>query len=1164
MAVERQDPETAAMSRFPKIAAHTWLPALVAAVMSYTLLGFSLVPFLIQYYTPRLVAEKLHRQASVREVQFNPYRFTLDLKDLVFNEADGRPILALRRLFLDFDPGEFAEKTYTLAELRLEGPSAHLVIDPQGTLNLARIADDLPASGEPPPPPSDEPPPRVRVKRLILADGSVRFTDRSKPGEPGATLAPIHLELENLSTLPDQRGNTVIEAQLADGGRLQGRGELALNPVAASGELRLDGVKLATAWNFLKAQLNLAEPAGTLALAARYRLNTGADRTDLIVEDLGLKLAGLRLALPQSGEPLLNLEEIALQQGRLDLARQTLDIPAFRIRDGQVRAVLDAAGDLDWQSLVKPDTATSGNSQPTPPAAPADGAAPWRITLGRFEIAGLALELDDASRKTPLTLAVDRLGLSLAAEAALGGPALQGRIADLALELEGLTLAEAGPAATLLRFDGLSLEGGQADLQKREAQIRRAVLQGGGTQVVREADGRLLPVDRFQSRAPEPATGTRATPPDTPAPAAAPWRVAVGEFALQGFALAYTDRGFTPEIAYHLDPLGVSLKNLRNDGTTPVAFDADLKVREGGTLHVSGTAAQTGATAEALVRADRLDLKALQPLVSRYAALRLERADLSTDLKVAYREGNPEPAVTAVGGASVDELRLTETQGGQRFLAWKKLALHGIDFGLAPGHLNIREVRILEPGAKIAIFEDRSTNLDKIFKTGKEPAVKTGTGKPVATPKPRPQDRAKADQAFPVVVERVRIDDGEVDFSDLSLVIPFATRIHDFDGVATGIATAPAERATLKFEGHVDRYGQVKVDGALNPLRHQVYTDIGVIFRNVAMTALSPYSATFAGYKIRSGKLNLDIRYRVDNGRLKNDNQIVLEQFTLGERIESPNATSLPLDLAIALLTDSQGRINASVPVEGNVNDPKFGYGKLVWDAVITLVTKAVTAPFTALASLFGGDGEETGEVRFEPGDPAIPPPELEKLAKTAEILMQRPQIRLTVHGGFDPKRDGAALRSLQLRRALAEKLGVGLKPGEDPGPVAYGNVKTQKAMEALAVERGGAGTAERFQVEFEKTAGRKAQRVGRLTGLFGKASEDLEFYEKLFEHLVATAPLPDGALQDLGTARGQAVAAELVERHKLDSGRVAAGPPAPAEAADDGQVPTRLELGAL
>src|SRR5262249_30499971 len=208
-----------------------------------------------------------------------------------------------------------------------------------------------------------------------------------------------------------------------------------------------------------------------------------------------------------------------------------------------------------------------------------------------------------------------------------------------------------------------------------------------------------------------------------------------------------------------------------------------------------------------------------------------------------------------------------------------------------------------------------------------------------------------------------------------------------------------------------------------------------VSFRNVEMPPLSPYSATFAGRRIASGRLALDVRYKIDNGALAGDNRIVLEKFTLGERVEAPGALNLPLDLAIALLTDSDGKIDVAVPVKGNVDDPEFSYGHLVWQAIRTLITRIVTAPFRALAALFGGgDSEKLDSIVFDPGRATLLPPEREKLKRVADGLGKRPQLRLVAEGqhGAD---DRVALQRPDVEIAVAPKLGRPPAAGPPPPP---------------------------------------------------------------------------------------------------------------------------------
>jgi uncharacterized protein involved in outer membrane biogenesis len=1146
--MDQTRPDTdASTNRLATFATNPWLLSAAAALMVYALAGFSFIPYWVQHYAPRLAADRLHRRASVGEAQFNPFLFAFEVKDFAFSEADGSPILGLKRLFADFELESLVRRAWTFAELRLESPSLSLVMDPQGNLNLTRIAASPPRAEETPPP-ADRPPSRVLLRHAALTGGSVDFTDHTGGTTAAATIEPINLEFDEISTLPDRQGIYRVTATLAGGGTLEWRGGLSLNPVASSGEVRLADFNLATPWDFFRDRLNLAQPTGAIGIEARYRFSRDRDKTELTVRDLAALVKNLRLAGPGAADPLLTLDEIALAQGQFDWAGRTVKVPSLAVRNGQVNVSVDPQGEIDWQKLAKPAAAPNG-APPSPP----EPQAPWRLAVEHLKIADIDIRYADASRKSPLVATIGRFGLDLEAEAELGAGPPKARLANLAAHSNRIALAEREGANPFLTWNALAVEGGQLDLGKREAVIQRAALTEGGTALIRNADGTLYPLALFTAGTPasgQPAAGTQGSEGGTP------WRFALHEFALRGFGLTLADRSFSPEIAYALDDIHVTLKNLDNDGQTPVAFDTGFKVKQGGTLEASGTASPRGDTAEAKIQIDRIDLKPMQPLVARFSALKLEGADTSADLQVDFKRGTTRPSVKAAGGLQVNGLRLDEAKGGKRFLSWKTLAVKGIDFSLEPDRLAVKEVQITEPGANIEIYRNRTTNIAAVFRT------KTPASRPKTPPAKAGTPKRKAEKPFPVAVERVRVDDGTVDFSDMSLVIPFATRIRDFDGVATGISTAAAGRAGLKFEGRVDPYGQATVDGTLSPLQLKTYSDIEVVFRNVAMTSLSPYSATFAGRKIRSGKLDLDLDYRVENHSLRSNSKIVLDQFALGERVESPSAVSLPLDLAVALLTDSEGKINASVPVEGNVDDPKFHYGKLLWDAIVTLVKKAVAAPFNALASVFGGPQENVDAVLFEPGRETIPPPEREKLHKVAEALAQRPQLELTVHGRFDPRLDGEALRSLQVRRALAQKQEVALKPGEDPGPVAFDSAKTQRALEALAVERGGRGALDALQADYEKASGRKPERVGALTAFLGWGSEDRDFYEKLFRHLVDTAPLPETELRTLADQRGKAVVAELTSQ-SLGPARVATGDIEAVPEGDGDNVPTRLELGA-
>jgi hypothetical protein len=365
----------------------------------------------------------------------------------------------------------------------------------------------------------------------------------------------------------------------------------------------------------------------------------------------------------------------------------------------------------------------------------------------------------------------------------------------------------------------------------------------------------------------------------------------------------------------------------------------------------------------------------------------------------------------------------------------------------------------------------------------------------------------------------------------------------------------------VKLEGKVDEFGLMQVDGALAAFQPKVFTDLAVIFRNVPMSTLSPYSATFAGRRIEAGTLNLDLQYKIDHSELVGDNKVVLQRLKLGERVESPGAMRLPLDLAIAILSDAEGRIDIALPVRGNVDRPEFSYGHLIWQALVTVITKVATAPFRALGSLFGGDGEKLEAIAFEPGRDVVAPPEREKLKRVGEVLAKRPQLKVTAHGTYDPKVDGEALRAAHVRRELAQRLGVAVKPGEDPGPVAFDDVKTQRALEALLTQRAGDKAVGELVAGWEKSSGKKAERANPVLALVGRGAGDRALYEAIYRRLVETAPLAETELTGLAQRRGEAIVRVLGEGA---AARAAAGAPEPARGAERRSVPSRLELGAV
>jgi hypothetical protein len=447
-------------------------------------------------------------------------------------------------------------------------------------------------------------------------------------------------------------------------------------------------------------------------------------------------------------------------------------------------------------------------------------------------------------------------------------------------------------------------------------------------------------------------------------------------------------------------------------------------------------------------------------------------------------------------------------------------------------------------GAKLIIYEDGTINIKEVLKQGTESSSDQ-------------QKPAKDEKLPPIKIRRVLLEKGKVQYTDLLLRPQFTALIHELKGVISGLSTDSKSLAAMKLDGRVDEYGLAKIDGSLNPFDPKSNTEVKLVFRNVEMTSLTPYSARFAGYRIASGKLSVDVQYKIKDSKLVGDHRIIMDKLTLGEKVESPGAMNLPLDLALALLKDADGKIDLGLPVSGDIDNPQFSYGQVILKAIVNLFTKIVTAPFAIIARLIGGESENLDSVGFEPGSVTLPPTEREKLKQIAEALKKRPNLRLEIQGCFHAQADGDAMKSLSLRRSIAGRAGIQLKPDEDPGPMDFTDLKSQKAMETIYGERFSADALEQLKKQLkESAADKKPQTPSK------EADANVELYQKIYDRLFETEPLEDRKLVGAARQRADAVMLELTGPGGLEASRLSAPEPAAVQDLKDEMVVSKLTLG--
>lgn len=760
-----------------------------------------------------------------------------------------------------------------------------------------------------------------------------------------------------------------------------------------------------------------------------------------------------------------------------------------------------------------------------------DATLPFKFAYdaGKFnaEIAPARLALRDlAVSMTPLKVSADKLELQLQLSAKQAGSDFKLTIDEATLSMADLAFASG--AQTPFKLSSLGFSKGALDLAARTATLGRVYAQGGQIQLTRDRTGKLTILDllpKFKASGPVAAAPVSSS--------GAPWVAIAKRVELSQFGAEIEDQGTGVKV--HLQDIALKLDNASSDLTQAVKFEAGLGVREGGQLSAQGSVVPANGNLQSAVKVQQLALAPLQPLLSQYLKLKLAGGSVSAQGQLTTGSGQAKsPALHYAGDFDIAALVLKE-ESGEPFAQWKSVGARKLTASVAPNLLDIPELRVVQAHAKLMIENDRSLNAARLLVQPSE-AEKSQASTPAKS------GNAQKDP-FPVRIGRLRILNANLDFEDLSLRPQFGAKIYELDGVITGLSSSQDSRSQIELDGRVDEFGLARIRGELNPFAPRDNTDISVVFKNVDMVSASPYSMKFAGYRIAEGKISLDLQYKVRNSQLEGANKIVIDKLTLGERIDSPDALQIPLELAIAILKDSDGRIDLGLPITGNMDDPQFSYGAIVWKAIGNVLTKIVTAPFRALGSLFGLSGEKMEAIEFDPGSAKLQPPEREKLNQLTQVLAKRPQLKLTLPGGYGEEADGAALRKLALRAEITRRAGIKMDAGENPEPLDHANPAVREALRSVYIERFGAST---FEKEIKPVAP-------------AKAPDASVAYQRLREQMERNQPLAADSLTQLGAHRTTAILAALTQAG-VDPASVTVT--APEQVASSIDQPVALKLG--
>ncbi len=1038
-----------------------------------------LLPGIIITKSQDWVAEETGRSLAIGSISINPFTLAVEVRDMSLSERDHAvPFIGWKLLRVALSPKSILHLAPIVRELRLDSPAVHLERLTADTFNFSDLiparAENVPAEPDGEPARFSINNLSINDGRIDLVDSSlasqVHHTIRDlqlvlpvignlpylveEPAQPlfRAVIngSPINLEakLKPFSTVQELHFNLNLA-------NIDLPFYLSYIPVELPVELRTGGLTL---------DLDIlyrisAEAGGELEVSGRLNL-TSLDIWDRLHEQLFFL-------------PLLQVE-IAPSQP----LKRELHIAAVRLYNLEVQLKRDRQGTWNHARMVPAQTAQEPGAEQEEPSAPfkllvdsfkARDSVVFvedNLPSGGFKTVARKINIDvnnfdlDATSGIPFELALETdrqetvtinghfllkpFTLDLKTEVGnvdLGayeayyqdtysGP-LGGRLGlqlNLAVNPEHPLLISNGHFKWQdaymafnkdegLGFDLVDLANLSFDLHKNRLEIGSALYQNGRVNFSRSHEGqwsffsRNFPVLAKLTEAP----GEKSAPAQAQTGPAFSYRI--GELSIINNVFEISDYLPATPVKLEARDFNLTFHNLAAPERVESPFTLTTNFQSKGRIEIKGTASLADQSIRLDSQLKRIPLATFAPYLAEQANLALADGIFDAHLKSSVDAGSENVKVAFSGDIGVSHFHLLDGLHREDLLKWDSLQLAGIDGQVAPLAITVKSITLSDYFAKVLIDEQARLNLVEAFrKPGTGPSPEGAAPETKQAPATAPEETTTQPAAPPDIrIETVTLQGGQVDFTDRNLPRPFHADMRELGGRIKGLSSATEARATVDLRGSLRNQSPLEISGELNPLSEQLFLDLKLSFNDIELSPLSPYSGTYVGYLIKKGKLNLALEYIIENGKLTAKNQVFLDQFTFGDKVESEKAISLPVKLAVALLKDSNGEIHLDIPVSGSLDDPQFSVAGVVWTIIRNLVVKAVSSPFALLGALAGGGGEDFSSVSFEYGSSRLSPDEQGKLQHMAEALAKRPGLEIEVSGFVDPEQDAEGYRREQL-----------------------------------------------------------------------------------------------------------------------------------------------------
>ena len=1142
----------------------------------YIIAGFVALPKFALQQINKYTKENFKQEILIQNITFNPLTLNLALHNLqIKDENTKKNLISADEVGVNIDLFSLATNNINIDKVELIHPKIDAILQKDGKLNLADIKPKPTKKEENKK--NDKPIklPYFSIDIFSLQNATIDFTDNSLKEPFKTQISNFDYTFRDLSTQPNTLASHELSLNIDKQTSLKIDGGLYIDPLLIYGNIDLKDLSSNLAWAYLKDKFNFHIPSTLLDTTLGFVVDLkDLKNPQVTLKDTNIRFDDLKIQTKDTKQTQLNLKLFKLNEMKFNLQKQKVYIDSVVLERFWANTVINKDKSINLANLFKMKESKSKKDEvPNKSKKDTKPAKPWDLLVDAVILQKSSIDFTDNSLPTQFKTKINNITFSLeeltlkqndkfkydlkfdlldgakftnfgtisilpfaieskynlsnivvpklnpyikpninfninSATVSTKGDFVLTKdinilINNASIALQNLKLSPRKSKKNLVTLSQLDTSGINFDLKNQKISIEDVTLNKLFSDIKINKNKSVNLQEMFVSKKKTRKTSKKSKN-------SKPWDLNIAKTNLKNSTILFEDYSLSKPFKTKISQFNTTLKNFNLKRNNKSYFNTSLKINKRGKIALNGSLILDPLTVKSKYKISALSLPFIQPYLDKTLNIDLKKAVLYTNGSFTFKQKGGYFALYS--NVSVHNLKVDHKLTKKNLLEIKKVKVNAIN--LKPNNLKIKSIKLLEPQFIANIFKDGTTNFSQIVKEKKENKQSI---------KKKPSKTQKKEKPFIYEIGSIRLDKGKMEFSDETLPFKFHTKIHDLKGDISTLSSKLSKPTKITLDGQVDKYGLANINASLNTSDYKRDTHANIYFKNIVMKNYTPYSSKYVGKRLAEGTLTLDLNYNIVDSKLEASNSIILEKLKFGPKVESKDAVDLPLDLAIALLEDSNGVIDIDLPITGDIDNPDFKFAPIVWGAFGKLIISIVTSPFKLLGSLLGVSEDELSSVIFKLGEAKITPPAKQSLDKVLKALKKRPNLSLVLQPSYTKELDKYALQNKKLQAYLLKELEDDINDKDE----------LQDELEDLYDDL----ISKDKRKELEKSFYKKI--TDKKTKKEKEIFEQNKYIEKLTDDLTKKQQLEQSELENIAKQRTQAIKEYLITKKHLDPNKI-------------------------